>query len=88
MFINNVSADGNLVDGLGSVFSFKLISYALSQTYNLKFINNPLKNIIGGEFLNLSNSEYDTRLNDYLDLPYKNLGKNSNEAFDIFFNHP
>ncbi len=65
MFINNVSSDGNHVDGLGSVFSFKLISYALSQIYRLKFINNPLKNILGAEFLQISNSEYDSKLNEY-----------------------
>ena len=72
MFINNVSSDGNHVDGLGSVFSFKLISYALSQIYRLKFVNNPLKNILGAEFLQISNSEYDSKLNEYFDLPYKN----------------
>jgi len=88
MFINNVSSDGNHVDGLGSVFSFKLISYALSQIYRLKFINNPLKNILGAEFLQISNSEYDSKLNEYFDLPYKNVGSSDKEIFDVFFNHP
>ena len=88
MFINNVSADGSHIDGLGAVFSFKLMSYALSQIYNLKFVDNQLKNILGAEFLKISNSEYDSKLNAYLDLPYKNIGQSNKESFDIFFDYP
>ena len=68
--MNNVSADGNKVDGFGSVFSFKLISYALSQVYKMGYVDNKLKNIVGGEFLNLSQEDYDKKLNDYLNFAY------------------
>tara|TARA_B100001769_G_C22108148_1_gene598839 strand:+ start:1302 stop:2189 length:888 start_codon:yes stop_codon:yes gene_type:complete len=88
MFINNVSADGSHIDGLGAVFSFKLMSYALSQIYNLKFVDNQLKNILGAEFLKISNSEYDSKINAYLDLPYKNIGQSNKESFDVFFDYP
>tara|TARA_X000001036_G_scaffold341623_1_gene321050 strand:+ start:301 stop:1206 length:906 start_codon:yes stop_codon:yes gene_type:complete len=88
MFINNVSADGNKIDGLGSVFSFKLMSYALSQVYGLKYIDNKLKNIVGNEFLNLSQEDYDQKLNNYLNFDYKNTALSEHEPFDIFFAHP
>ncbi len=88
MFINNVSADGNKVDGFGSVFSFKLMSYALSQVYRIGYVDNKLKNIVGGEFLNLSQEDYDKKLNDYLNFEYTNSINSEKEPFDIFFGHP
>lgn len=88
MFINNVSADGNKVDGLGSVFSFKLMSYALSQVYKIGYVDNKLKNIIGGDFLSLSQKEYDNKLGEYLNFDYKNIIKSEKKPFDIFFGHP
>ena len=88
MFINNVSADGNKVDGLGSVFSFKLMSYALSQIYKIGYVDNKLKNIVGGEFLNLSQEDYDKKLNDFLNFEYINSINSKKEPFDIFFGYP
>ena len=88
MFINNVSADGNKIDGLGSVFSFKLMSYALSQVYRIGYVDNKLKNIVGGAFLNLSQEDYDKKLNDFLNFDYTNLINSEKEPFDVFFGHP
>ena len=40
MFINNVTADGNYIEGLGSVLSPKLMSYGISRALGLNFIDN------------------------------------------------
>lgn len=87
MFINNVSADGNKSEGLGSTFSYKLMSYALSQVYKIGYVDNKLENIIGGDFLNLSQKEYDDRLTEYLNFDYKNTIKSEKQPFDIFFDY-
>ena len=39
MFLNNVTSDGNYIEGLGSVLSPKLMSYGISRSLNLKYIN-------------------------------------------------
>ena len=54
MFINNVSGDANNTEGIGSIYSFKLISYALSQIYKIGFVNNEMKNIVGGNYIGMS----------------------------------
>jgi hypothetical protein len=87
MFINNVSANGNNTEGIGSVLSFKLISYAMSTCYGLKFVDNKFQNIIGAEFIDLSNDEYIAKINEYFSFNYKNTKKPESIAFDIFFDY-
>ena len=77
MFINNVSGDANNTEGIGSIYSFKLISYALSQIYKIGFVNNEMKNIVGGNYMGMSKKDYDKAVNDYFDLKYKNLKQNN-----------
>lgn len=87
MFINNVTGDANFTEGFGSIFSFKIISYALSQIYNIKFVDNPLKNVVGNEFMKTSNEEYDELLNNFFKLNFKDVSDSTAEPFDIIFNY-
>ena len=85
MFINNVTGDANFTEGIGSILSYKLMSYALSQVYNLSFINNPLVNVAGNEFMDLTSKQYDKEINDYFNLDFKNSTKRNKKPFDIIF---
>ena len=87
MFINNVSGDANNTEGIGSIYSFKLISYALSQIYKIGFVNNEMKNIVGGNYMGMSKKDYDKAVNDYFDLKYKNLKQKKENPFDIIFDY-
>ena len=87
MFINNVSGDANNTEGIGSIYSFKLISYALSQIYKIGFVNNEMKNIVGGNYVEMSKKDYDIAVNDYFDLKYKNLKQKKENPFDIIFDY-
>lgn len=88
MFLNNVTSDGNQTEGIGSVLSFKLISYALSKIYGLKFIDNKIKNIVGGNFMGLSNETYDEKINEFFSFDYENSHQESKKKpFDIMFDH-
>jgi len=87
MFINNVSGDANNTEGIGSIYSFKLISYALSQIYKIGFVDNEMKNIVGGNYMGMSTNDYDEAVNDYFDLKYKNLKQKEENPFDIIFDY-
>ena len=87
MFINNISGDANNTEGIGSIYSFKLISYALSQIYKIGFVDNEMTNIVGGNYMDMSNNEYDKAVNDYFDLKYKNLKQKKKDPFDIIFDY-
>ena len=87
MFINNVSGDANNTEGIGSIYSFKLISYALSQIYKTGFVNNEMINIVGGNYIGMSTRDYDKAVNDYFDLNYKNLKQKKETPFDIIFDY-
>jgi len=90
MFINNVTANGNYIEGLGSVLSPKLISYGISRSVGIKFVDNDLKNIYLGNSSsdNMSNEKYDEVLNNFLNFDFVNTGKNNTKPFDIFFDYP
>mgnify|MGYP001380311679 FL=1 len=90
MFLNNVTSDGNYIEGLGSVLSPKLMSYGISRSLNLKYINNDFRNLYLGHSAsdNMSNEEYDERLNNYLNFDYINTGTDKKDPFDIFFDYP
>lgn len=87
MFINNVTGDANNTEGFGSIYSFKLISYALSEIYKIGFVNNEMRNIVGGGYVDMSQEEYDKTVNDYFDLDYKNVKQVKENPFDIIFNY-
>ena len=90
MFINNVTADGNYIEGLGSVLSPKLMSYGISRALGLNFIDNEFRNLYLGNSLadNITNQEYDEILNNFLNFDFKNTGKDNKKPFDIFFDYP
>ena len=88
MFINNVSADGFGSEGLGSVMSFKLMSYGLSRALNLKYVDNQLSNIVGNTYENLEIDEYAYKLNSQFKFNYKNTIESEVIPFDMFFNYP
>ncbi len=87
MFINNVTGDANNTEGIGSIYSFKLMSYALSQVYNIGFVDNKLKNIVGNDYVNMSSNEYDEAVNSYLDLDFKDIKNTKAKPFDIIFDY-
>ena len=62
MFINNVSGDANNTEGIGSIYSFKLISYALSQIYKIGSVQKPLS-----IYRNHSSSYSNKRIKIYID---------------------
>ena len=90
MFINNVTADGNYIEGLGSVLSPKLMSYGISRALGLNFIDNEFRNLYLGNSLadNITNQEYDEILNNFLNFDFKNTGKDNKKPFDIFLDYP
>ena len=88
MFINNVSGDGFDHEGLGSVLSFKLMSYGLSRALNLKFFDNPLENIIGYTYEELNIESYAEKINNLFSFNYVNKQQASKNSFDIFFDYP
>ena len=90
MFINNVTADGNYIEGLGSVLSFKLMSYGISRSLSLNFIDNELRNLYLGNSLadNITNQEYDEMLNNFLNFDFINSEKDNKKPFDVFFDYP
>jgi hypothetical protein len=90
MFINNVSANGNYIEGLGSVLSPKLISYGISRSLGLKYIDNKFENLYLGYSSSdkVSNNEYDKNLNNFLNLDFANKVETTKKPFDIFFDYP
>ena len=86
MFINNVTADGNYIEGLGSVLSHKLISYGISRSLGLNFIDNEFRNLYLGNSSadNMTNQKYDEILNNFLNFDFVNTGKDNKKPFDIF----
>ncbi len=90
MFLNNVTSNGNYIEGLGSVLSPKLMSYGISRSLNLKYVNNNFKNLYLGHSSSddISNKKYDERLNNYLSFDFKNTGTEKKDPFDIFFDYP
>lgn len=87
MFINNITGNANFTEGIGSIFSFKLMSYALSQIYNLGFVSNRLTNVVGGNFVGLDNKEYDEEINKFFELDFKNVKDSKKNPFDIIFDY-
>jgi len=88
MFLNNVSANGFNHEGMGSVLSFKLMSYGISRALGLKYSNNYLEEIIGYSYEGLTKEEYSQKLNSQFNFNFVNTVNNSNEPFDIFFDYP
>lgn len=87
MFINNVTGDANNTEGIGSIYSFKLMSYALSQIYNIGFVDNKLQNLVGNTYVNMSSNEYDEAVNSYFDLGFKDIKHSETKPFDIIFDY-
>ena len=71
---------GIILKGLGSVLSPKLISYGISRSLGLNFIDNEFRNLYLGNSLadNITNQEYDEILNNFLNFDFKNTGKITN----------
>ena len=90
MFINNVSANGNYIEGLGSVLSPKLISYGISRSLGLKYIDNNFENLYLGYSSSdkVSNNEYDENLNTFLNFDFINKVETTKKPFDMFFDYP
>lgn len=88
MFFNNVSADGFDTEGLGSVLSFKLMSYGISRSLNIDYIDNKFENIAGYTYENLDIVDYSEKLHNHLNFNFKNTKETEAEPFDIFFDYP
>lgn len=88
MFLNNLSADGGETEGLGSVLAFKLMSYGISRSLNMNFVDNEFINIVGHTYENLKLNEFNKFLNKNFKFDYKNCSTSNKNSFDIFFDYP